>query len=59
MNVIVDMRVVAGEINAPNGDFNGTDLTRVFEHHPEGAEGTLIIDAEVGFGQLNLDLESR
>ena len=58
VNLIIDMRVVVGELTTPDGTYNGTDLRRVFEHHPEGAVGTINIDAEVGFGQLHIDLDT-
>ncbi len=54
VNVIVDVRVVAGELNIPTGQVNGTDIDRRVELRPEGATGTLEVDASIGFGQLNV-----
>ena len=59
MNVIVELRVVAGEINTPDGRFDGTDLDRLYENHPDGASGTLVIEASIVFGQLDLVIEDR
>ena len=50
---------VAGELNWPDGKVDGTSLDRVFERHPDGASGTIVIDASVGFGQLDLNIEGR
>ena len=59
VNVVVDLRVVAGELNWPDGKVDGTSLDRVFERHPDGAIGEIVIDASVGFGQLDLNIEGR
>ena len=59
VNVVIDVRIVAGELNTPAGHDDGIDIRHVFENRPAGAVGTISIDAEVGFGQLNIDLASR
>ncbi len=59
MNIVVDMRVIAGELTWPETVVAGTDLDRRYQRSPEGAVGTIEIDAAVGFGQLIVQLDAR
>lgn len=57
MRVVVDMRVVAGEIKTPVEDTAGTDQSWTFTYSPDDPVGTLEIDASVGFGELDVRVE--
>jgi hypothetical protein len=60
MSVVIDTHIVAGEYTAPDGThYSGTDLSWTYTQNPDGADGTLLIDASVGFGQLNVRLVER